>query len=273
MLDLDPADIPPSVANVPNLVLTGECRGGSRPAAPPPPPPPPPPPNDGGENGGSENGGSESGGGGGRRDGGTPGPAPPPVAQQRVIGGTAAATATELPGNRLLIQRHDVPAGDFELAIGAISADCAHVAMAGVIRDQTWGQTYVVVRRPSDGRIVRRWVPPYSQLVYQIPWPVVNTQYTVPVGVVSAIPMDDQCAQPNLLVRRFDGGDDRIFAYDAGLRQWRHVPDIPTFQWLGFYWCNVTAADSDFFARLSPGPAYPRSAQPARDDYPNCLTS
>ena len=146
------------------------------------------------------------------------------------------------------------------------------VVVAGVIRDATLGQTYLVVRREADGRIVRRWVPPSSPFVYQIPWAVVNTQYTVPVGVIGAIPLDDQFPEPNLLVRRFDGGDDRIFGYDANLQQWRHVPDIATFQSLGFYWCNVTAADAGFFERLNPGPAYPASDIPARGDYPNCLT-
>ncbi len=173
----------------------------------------------------------------------------------------------------MLIQRHDVPDASLELAVGSISADCATVVMAGVIRDEDLGKTYLVVRRDADDRIVRRWVPPDSPLVYQIPWPIVNTQYTVPVGVVGAIPLDHQCPQPNLLARRFDGGDDRIFAYDADLGQWRHVPDIATFQALGFYWCNVTAADAAFFERIAPGPPYPASQTPARGDYPNCLTS
>ena len=196
-----------------------------------------------------------------------------PATSPNVIGGTASAVAVEQPGNRLMIQRHDVPDASFTLAIGSISADGMTIVMAGVIRDATLGQTYIVVRRASDGRIVRRWVPPDSSLVYQIPWPIVNSQYTVPVGVIGAIPLDDQFPEPNLLVRRFDGGDDRIFAYDASLRQWRHVPGIATFQALGFYWCNVTVADAGFFDRLNPGPPYPASDTPARDDYPNCLTS
>ena len=189
-----------------------------------------------------------------------------------MIGATSAATATELPGNRLLIQRHDLPGAAFELAVGSISADCASVAMAGVIRDQTLGQTYLIVRREADGQIVRRWVPPYSPFVYQIPWAIVNTQYTVPVGVVAAIPLDDQCPEPNMLMRRFDGGDDRILAYDAQLGQWRHVPDIATFQARNFYWCNVTAADARFFERITLGPPLPVSNIPPRPDYPVCLT-
>ena len=52
-----------------------------------------------------------------------------------------------------------------------------------------------------------------------------NTEYTFPTGVVVALPLDDLYPQANQLVLRFDGGDDRIFAYDGALQQWRHVPD------------------------------------------------
>ena len=135
-----------------------------------------------------------------------------------------------------------------------------------------WGQTYVVVRREGDGKVVRRWIAPDSDLIYAVPWPSVNTQYTFPVGVISAIPLDDQYPPPNMLTRRFDGGDDRILAYDAALGQWRHVPDLGTFQTLGFYWCNVTAADAGFFERITLGPPYPASGEPARADYPVCQT-
>ena len=234
--------------------------------------------NDGGDsggNGGGDGGGGESssGGGGGSTTGGGGGPpAPPSPPASSIIGVTLVATATEVAGDRLHIQRHDAPDASFELAIGSISPNCTTVVMAGVIRDESLGKTYVVVRREADGRIVRRWVPPESPLVSQIPWAIVNTQYTVPVGVVAAIPLDDQCPQPNLLVRRFDGGDDRIFSYDAGLQQWRHVPDPATFQGMGFYWCNVTAADAGFFERISQGPPFPASDTPARDDYPECQT-
>ena len=234
-----------------------------------PPPPPPPPSDDTSDS--SETSGSS----GTSRSSETSSPpeSPAPAAPVSVIGMTTAATATELPNGRLLIQRHDVPDASFELAVGSISADGMTVVLAGVIRDATLGQTYLVVRRESDGRIVRRWVPPSSPLVYHIPWAVVNTQYTVPIGVIGAIPLDDQFPEPNLLVRRFDGGDDRIFGYDAAIGQWRHVPNIPTFQALGFYWCDVTAADADFFTRITPGPPYPASQTPAQDDYPDCLTS
>ncbi len=86
------------------------------------------------------------------------------------------------------------------------------------------------------------------------------------------IPLDERLPEPNMLVRRFDGADDRIFAYDATIQQWRHIPNWPTFQALGFYWCDVTAADSGFFNRITEGPPYAATTAPARDDYPNCRT-
>ena len=131
-------------------------------------------------------------------------------AAANVIGMTGSATATEVDG-RVLITRHD---GGASLVVD----------LGGFIRDADFGQTYQVVRR-ADGAIVRQWVSPNSPLVYQIPWAVVNSAFTVPVGVVGSIPLDDMAGAEGQLVRRFDGGDDRIFSYAMG--QWRHVPDIP----------------------------------------------
>ena len=176
-------------------------------------------------------------------------------ASTNVIGGSTIAMATEVDG-RVLITRHD---GGPSLVVD----------IGGFIRDESFGQTYQVVRR-ADGRIVRQWVSPNSPLVYQINWAVVTSQFTVPVGVVGAIPLDDQVGSPGQLVRRFDGGDDRIFSYEMG--QWRHVPNIPTFQALGYYWCDVTAADAEFFNRITIGPAHPSTGMSARSDYPNCST-
>ena len=179
----------------------------------------------------------------------------PTPAQPNVIGMTGSATATEVDG-RVLITRHD---GGASLVVD----------LGGFIRDADLGQTYQVVRR-ADGAIVRQWVSSNSPLVYQIPWAVVNSAFTVPVGVIGSIPLDDMAGAEGQLVRRFDGGDDRIFSYAMG--QWRHVPDIPTFQALGFYWCDVTAADASFFDRISMGAAHPASSTPARMDYPSCST-
>ena len=180
----------------------------------------------------------------------------PAAAASNVVGGTVAATATEVNG-QVMITRHD---GGPSLVVN----------LGGFIRDDSFGQTYQVVRR-MDGAIVRQWVSPNSPLVYQIPWAVVISQFNVPVGVVGAIPLDDQAGAPGQLVRRFDGGDDRIFSYD-GMGGWRHVPDIPTFQALGLYWCDVTAADAGFFDRITIGSPHPATDMPARSDYPNCST-
>ncbi len=197
---------------------------------------------------------------------------PPPPPRSPIIGATPAATAVELAGDLLVIRRHDQPGVEVEVGIGWISRDGQTLIAIGFVRDATLGQTYAVVRREGDGQVVRRWIAPDSPLVYAVPWAIVNSQYTFPVGVIAAIPLDDQHPAPSMLARRFDGGDDRIFAYDAGLAQWRHVPDIATFQALGGYWCDVTAADAAFFERIVVGPPYPASGVPVRSDYPNCRT-
>ena len=148
--------------------------------------------------------------------------------------------------------------------------DGSQTILVGVVRDAHLGQTYIIVRHEGSNRVVRRWVPPNSPLVYAIDWTVVNTQFTVPTAVLLAVPLDSRLPEHHMLVRRFDGGDDRIFAYDAEIQQWRHIPNWPTFQALGFYWCNVTAADARFFDRITEGPPYPATTQPEQADYPNC---
>ncbi len=172
----------------------------------------------------------------------------------------------------LLLQHPDQPGVEVSVGVGSISRDGQQIITSGFVRDGSLGQTYAVVRRQGDGQVVRRWIAPDSDLVHAVPWAIVNTQYTFPVGVILAIPLDEQYPWPNQLVRRFDGGDDRILAYDAALGQWRHVPDIATFQARGYYWCNVTAADTGFFERIALGPPYRVSDVPARADYPVCQT-
>ena len=231
------------------------------PPVPPPEPSSPPPPTGNGGGGGSSSG------------GGSRAPSPPPAPPRSpIIGSTPAATAVELAGDLMVLQRHDEPGVEVEVGIGWISRDGERIIVIGFVRDRDLGQTYAVVRREGDGQVVRRWIAPDSHLVYAVPWAVVNAQYTFPVGVIEAIPLDDQYPPPNMLMRRFDGGDDRILAYDAELGQWRHVPDLATFQARGYYWCNVTAADAGFFDRITLGPPYPASNVPARADYPVCQT-
>lgn len=109
-----------------------------------------------------------------------------------------------------MLQRHDEPGVEVEVGVGWISRDGETIIAIGFVRDGDLGQTYAVVRREGDGQVVRRWIAPDSPLVYAVPWAIVNTQYTFPVGVISAIPLDEQYPWPKMLARRFDGGDDRI---------------------------------------------------------------
>ena len=205
-----------------------------------------------------------------------PRPAPPSVPFSPLIGDSGSAMAFAVAVDRVLLRIHndEQPDSSVEVSIGVgrLSTDGQELVVAGFVRDEGLGQTYAVVRREVDGAIVRRWIAPNDPLVYSVPWAVVNTEYTFPTGVVVAIPLDDVYPQDSQLVRRFDGGDDRIFAYDAGLRQWRHIPDLGTFQARGFYWCNVTSADAAYFERFTIGPPYPSAGVPARSDYPVCST-
>ena len=177
----------------------------------------------------------------------------------------------EIVGDRIRLEPHEGRAGA-EVALGWMSADGTEIVAAGFVRDATLKHTYIVVRREDDGQVVRRWVSPDSALMYVVPGELMNGQYTFSVEVIAALPLDDRFPPPNMLTRRFDGGDDRILAYDVWLRRWRHVPDVATFQALGFYWCDVTAADAGFFERITIGPPYPASDVPARSNYPNCRT-
>ena len=215
--------------------------------------------------------GDDDGGGGG--DGGSSrGGGSSTAPQSATVGSTGAATASELPGDKLRIDIHGQPDATFELGIGWVSRDGSRTNLVGVIRDQSLGQTYLIVRHEGYPQIVRRWVPPYSSLIHAIDWPLVIANYSFPVEIITAIPLGHRLPEPNMLARRFDGLDDRIFAYDATLGQWRHIPDYGTFQAMGFYWCDVTAADSGFFGRISIGPSFPSSGTPILSDYANCST-
>lgn len=141
-----------------------------------------------------------------------PPPIPPLLPR---LGQTRAATAYALPHDQLLLHTHDRAADAVVLDVGWLATDGASGVATGFVRDAVLGQTYAVVRRAADGRIVRRWIAPADPLVYAVPWDLVNSRYTLPVGVLAAIPLDEQQPQPHQLARRVDGGDDRIFAYDA----------------------------------------------------------
>ena len=255
-----------------NVTIT--VRGST--TAPPPPPPRPPDRGDDGDDGGGGGGGSSSddgdGDGGGSGDGGGGGSGTSEY--PKLIGENGSAKAWELANNSVLLEIHnpDDPDNPREVTfgIGSINSEGTEIVPVGYVRDDSLGQTYAVLRRESDGAIVRRWIAPDSPLALIVPWDDVNSKYTFPVLVIVTIPLDEKRPHPNQLVRRFDGGDDRILSYDADLLQWRHVPDPATFQVLEFYWCDITAADVGFFDRIHIGTPHPPTTVPARDDYPSC---
>ena len=198
----------------------------------------------------------------------------PPAQQPQLIGQSSSTSAYELDDSRVLLRIHNPddpenPIG-IEVGIGSINSAGTEIVPVGYVRDDSLGQTYAVLRREFDGKIVRRWIAPDSPLALIVPWDIVNSQYTFPVAVIVTIPLDERWPHPNQLARRFDGGDVRILSYDVSLLQWRHVPDLATFQSLGFYWCDVTAADAGFFERINLGTPHPATSDPVRSDYPSC---
>jgi hypothetical protein len=144
------------------------------------------------------------------------------------------------------------------------------VALAGILREEGTGNTYALVRRESDARVVRRWIGPEDPLRFQLQWASVGQVSTYDVALVSTVPLDETVPQPGQSVRRFDGTDNRIFAWDAASRVWRVVPDVATFQALGLYWCGVTSADETFATRATPGTPFPPAGTAERSDYPSC---
>ena len=256
--------------------VTITVRGST--TAPPPPPPRPQEPDrdddddDDGDGGGdgSDGGGGGDGSGGGGGGGGGSGSSEFP----KLIGENGSAKAWELANNSVLLEIHNPDDPDnprkVTFGIGSINTEGTEVVPVGYVRDDSLGQTYAVLRRESDDAIVRRWIAPDSALALIVPWADVNANFTFPVLVIVTIPLDEKRPHPNQLVRRFDGGDDRILSYDANLLQWRHVPDMATFQVLEFYWCDVTAADENFFDRIHIGIPHPATTVPARENYPSC---
>ena len=178
-------------------------------------------------------------------------PAPAPAPQPTIIGDSGYATTyLAVDGQSIELRVHPQAGGPAS----------HNFAIGSYIRDADLGQTYQIV---AGGK--RRWVSPGSPLVYAIPWAVVNSQHTHPTVVVAAIPLDESSPPDGFLVR---GQNGRIVSYSMAM--WRHVPNIPTFQALGYRWCDVNAADAGFFSRISEGAAHPATSQAARADYPVC---
>ncbi len=194
----------------------------------------------------------------------TPGPSVSPTPQPvTLVGRTSEARVTRVSNNRI---HFDVTRGqDFSMFIGFIAADGTRgYHRSGYIRDEGLGQTYAVVNRESDNRVVRIWIAPDSEARYQVPWQDVLDFWTFPQSVVNAIPLDEMFPADNQLV---DVGGN-FYVYTSGA--WRHIPDIPTFQARGYFWCDITSADANFLSRVRVGRALQPSGTAEIPNYPNC---
>ena len=196
--------------------------------------------------------------------------APEPEATPEPPAGMNEHATVVREGNRIDITRTD-NGETISLQLGVIypTGDSYHNPR-GYIRDVDKGQTYAVVIRESDDSVVRVWIAPNTDAAKAVPWTDVVANYSVPVGVLSAITLDDMNPANNQLVRSFVGDEERIYVYQHGA--WRWIPDIPTFEAFGFFWCDITAADADFFDRVMPGNPLPPSGGSADPGYPSCHT-
>ena len=133
----------------------------------------------------------------------------------------------------------------------------------GYVRDSDLGQTYAVVQR-TDGMVVRKWISSDSPLVSQIDWAAVNTSYTFSAEAVNAIPLDGMHPSNNQLVKV----GMHIYVNLAG--DWWHIPDIPTFEARGYYWCDVTSADERFETYVMNASMLPSVGGSPTPGYPSC---
>lgn len=202
----------------------------------------------------------------------------PPVGGGGGGGGRASAPATATPtGGRQAAPAVAMPpatatvaAPVYPVPVGWINRAGTEIGVGGFVRDQHSGSTYALLRRELDDVVVRYWVAPDSSIAQRVPWntPAVRNMST---AELRRIPLDERYPLPDMLVQLEDG---RIIHWDTVWPMWRHIPDIATFQALGFvrgfHWCDVTAADAEFIERITLDVAHPTTWVPARVDYPVC---
>jgi hypothetical protein len=193
----------------------------------------------------------------------TPEPEPEATPDTNVVGMTDSATVTRGEGNVIHIDPISGP--EFSLSLGILGSDGTLIPDAnGYIRDNDLGQTYAVVTRESDGAVVRVWISSMSPHVGDIDWANVLDFYNHPVDVVNAIPLDHTTPAANQLV----DADGTWYVYLAGA--WRHIPDIPTFQSRGYYYCDLTTASADWADNVDLGQALPSVGGMEQVGYPSC---
>jgi hypothetical protein len=189
----------------------------------------------------------------------TPTPRPNPV-----VGISSAVKITRTGNNRIFFDLR-ARGQDFSMPIGFLAPDGTRgFQRNGYIRDESLGQTYAVVNRESDDKVVRVWIAPDSPERYKVPWDEVIEFYTFRPNIVNAIPLDETHPAEKQIVKV--GIDWYVYLANA----WRHIPDIPTFQARGYYWCDVTSADIGFLSRVRTGRALQSSGTDEVAGYPSC---
>ncbi len=177
---------------------------------------------------------------------------------------TDAATVMELAGGGAIELTRKDTGSTITLTLGTLSSAGALLPRdSGYIRDESRGQTYAVVRT-SDNTVRRVWISSSSEWVPHVPWANVIAFYNVPAAVLNAIPLDDTMPEVDQLV----AVDGVWYVYRD--RAWRHIPNLSTFRAEGFYWCDLTTADSSHAAASSTATPLPSRVGPPAEGYPAC---
>ena len=176
-----------------------------------------------------------------------------------------AAKVEEIGGGTAIVVTRLDTMSTITMTLGSLSGTGALLPRdSGYIRDESRGQTYAVVRRASDNMVVRVWISSASEWVSHVPWENVIAFYNVPADVLNVIPLDDTMPEVDQLV---DVEGDYYVYRD---RAWRHIPNLSTFRAEGFYWCDLTTADSSHAAASSTATPLPSKVGPPAEGYPAC---
>lgn len=174
----------------------------------------------------------------------------PTPTKEPFIGQSPTTRAREIPGDKIRLE--DVKTGKTitELQVGFMWTTGSYLPLlAGLIREEV-GHTYAVVRRESDGKIVRKYISSQDPaFISRETWGTITTNYTFINDIVASIPLDEQ--QPSNWQLAQMLGDPKVFAFDPSTRKWRHIPDPETFVSYNFDWRNITTADSAFAQRIA----------------------
>ncbi len=192
-------------------------------------------------------------------------PAAPEATPSPYLYMTDAAKVEEIGGGTAIVVTRLDTMTTTTLTLGTLSGGGALLPRdSGYIRDESRGQTYAVVRRASDNMVVRVWISSNSEWVPHVPWANVIAFYNVPAAVLNAIPLDDSMPEVDQLV------DVEGTYYVYRDRAWRHIPNLSTFRAEGFYWCDLTTADSSHDAASSTATPLPSKVGPPAEGYPAC---